>query len=615
MNATAAQPSATQPFLLQNPFKIVVEYKDEILMERTFQTSPITVGRLTDNDIVLPFDFVSRNHCVIEFKENHWVVTDLGSKLGLSENGKNGLKSLTLPANGSFLINKQVLIKVEIQKNVEFNETFAGAHDVAIDEPVLMTKIGRNSILALDPREHFLGNHGTTLTSQERAVQLVVMWHDQLLETREFGIGETIRWDDGFQFFDFGKTGKDSTDLLVPNGTKYKKVSLKPNMISTVPLQNGILLQFRYVPKSIRPPMHLELFDDKLLHPVLISSLIHGAIGASTLLAPIKPPVAAQEQPERFAKIIMPSKIEVAKVEPTPIPPPLPTPEPTPEKIAEVPTPTPPPEPKIEPKKVVEKKKKAPLKKIVKEKPRASEKAPEPKIAKAPEKKNEPPQAAVQAKVEKATPAPQPFNAKSVGALKTLALLTQKSSVPLANLDTIQVSREVASTSGSVTGHPQQATGDMLKQLNSTSEASTGASNSRGGKISGKYQTGGLSGKAGNRTVKGSIIGGASYADTARTEGLTRDQVMKIVGQHQSQIQQCYERSLVESPDLSGRAQFEWDIDANGVVSKVEVKETTLKGGETLLGCVKSIFAKMKFPKAKNGESTSPSIGLPFGRL
>jgi outer membrane biosynthesis protein TonB len=71
----------------------------------------------------------------------------------------------------------------------------------------------------------------------------------------------------------------------------------------------------------------------------------------------------------------------------------------------------------------------------------------------------------------------------------------------------------------------------------------------------------------------------------------------------------------VENANLSGRIEFEWEIQADGKVSEVRVKRSTVSGGDELSECVKKLFRNMKFPTAKNGQSTSPSIGFPFGRL
>jgi Ni,Fe-hydrogenase III large subunit len=125
----------------------------------------------------------------------------------------------------------------------------------------------------------------------------------------------------------------------------------------------------------------------------------------------------------------------------------------------------------------------------------------------------------------------------------------------------------------------------------------------------------GLSGKAGQRKIRGTVVGGATYSELTKNEGLTREQVMKVVEKHQAQIQMCYERALLQNPDIVGRAEFEWEIAPKGHVTQVKVKEATVRNGEVLLDCVKGVFASMKFPEAKNGESTTPTIGLPFGRL
>ena len=131
------------------------------------------------------------------------------------------------------------------------------------------------------------------------------------------------------------------------------------------------------------------------------------------------------------------------------------------------------------------------------------------------------------------------------------------------------------------------------------------------------YGTAGYSNRTGKRNVMGSVIGGATFTEIAKTEGLAREQVMNVVQNHQSQIQKCYESALMGDSNLAGRAEFEWEITSAGTVtaSSVTVKETNMKKADGLLGCVKDIFRKMIFPKAKNGATTTPTIGLPFGRL
>ena len=90
---------------------------------------------------------------------------------------------------------------------------------------------------------------------------------------------------------------------------------------------------------------------------------------------------------------------------------------------------------------------------------------------------------------------------------------------------------------------------------------------------------------------------------------------MAVIQKMLGEVQHCYERNLLSNPDLAGRMEFEWDIASSGDVTNVRVKRTTVNNGDGLGECVKGIFTGLKFPRASNGQSTTPSIGFPFGRL
>ena len=51
----------------------------------TPKNTPVTIGRLNCS-IDLNDDFLSRKHCMIEFKDNNWVLRD-GNKKNASKNG------------------------------------------------------------------------------------------------------------------------------------------------------------------------------------------------------------------------------------------------------------------------------------------------------------------------------------------------------------------------------------------------------------------------------------------------------------------------------------------------------------------------------------------------
>lgn len=129
------------------------------------------------------------------------------------------------------------------------------------------------------------------------------------------------------------------------------------------------------------------------------------------------------------------------------------------------------------------------------------------------------------------------------------------------------------------------------------------------------YGVNGLKGHGSGKAIAGVVIGVPKLMKMKEEEGLTRKVVMAVVQKHLGEIQQCYERSLLSNPNLAGRMEYEWLINPNGIVSDVRVTQTDMGQADQLKGCVFKVFAKMKFPKAQNGQNTEPKIGFPFGQL
>lgn len=637
--------------LVKQPIRLTVRHRDQLIMEQLFQHTPIRIGRLLDNDVVLPFDFVSRYHCELRFDDEGWVVTDLGSKNGLLTEAQVPTKQIRLEDGNTFRIQEIILQLAYVQQEELPAEDFTAIHEIqsVIDDEIL-EEIERTDG-SLDPGVHvplidvdvhavFMSPYYNVEAAREKALQVAVLWHDQLLESREFAVGRPVEFQFFGMSFSLGTVRADKTTLKIPKGARVSEGNGgAKNLVVTwrepAALQIGenVTLYFRYVPKSREIAMSREWIEEKLVDPLIVSGAIHGAAAVTFLMmAPKKHAPVVREEPERFATIIVqPTPIQVA-MEPTPPPTPEPTPEPTPPPVVPTPEPpkvakTKPPEPPKEKLKTVvsDKKRRRPALKR-KEDPGGPPKA---LPAKLPPK--EPPPVVAQTDeppVTMETPdapaaTPQPFNAKSVGTLKMLETLSVGPASEVANVEKIQISRAPAAVAGSMIGREAvSGTGEMISKLSqSASGGGTGkgdgvAGVAVGGKSAGgQYQTAGLSGKTGNRKIRGSVLGGATYTELSKNEGLTREQVMKEVQKHHARIQQCYERALMQNPDLVGRAEFEWEISPKGDVTYVKVKEATLKNGENLLECVKQVFASMKFPAAKNGESTTPTIGLPFGRL
>ena len=491
--------------------------------------------------------------------------------------------------------------------------------------------LGRQPILDLDVDALFCQPHADAASVKERALQIIVLWHDQVLDAKEIPIGEPIVWEFLGQEFELGDARRDKTPLRLPKGcTPIGGDPARPLALvvtwtepAAFRVIGALTVSIRYVPKSRELARKAGFVEERLVDPLLLSSALHGSAALTAILMAPKHPPAPRVEPERFATIIFAPPPPEVVLQPTPTPPPEPTPEPTPMVAKKEP------EPKKEVKKIVTEKK---LKKIAvarKEdpKPVIKEAKPAPKVAAQPKTKPEP------VKVAKAeppppippapAPSPQPFNAKSVGALKMLSMLsTAGPATHMANVDKIQVSRAPASVPGTLVGREAvSGTGDMISKLaQSANGGGKGKGDAAGVAVGGKnaggeYQTAGLSGTAGKAKIKGTVTGGATYTELSKNEGLTSEQVMKVVRKNESKIQQCYEKSLLDNPDLAGSAEFEWEISGAGSVNFVNVKNAAIKGGENLLDCVKGVFKGMKFPAAKNGENTTSTIGLPFGRL
>lgn len=634
--------------LVKQPVRLVAVHRGETLFDGVFQHTPIRIGRLVDNDVTLPFDFISRHHCELRFAHGIWVAADLGSKNGLIDPTNMRVDELVINDGDTFRIQDlSVHISYAEAPAHDFQamreaKTVIGSYDAS---PPPASEVGswddrqrqisqasfdvdgKRPLLDANLREILLEPHAMIGSAKKRAVQTVVQWHDQVLDVRELHPGSPVTIELLGESMNLGRVKSDKTKIKIPKGCTPltgddpKIMILTPDSPVAFRVDQSVTVTFRYVPRSKGLAGNTGWVEEKLVDPLLLSSAVHGVAAMAAILT-AKPQPKTTEEPERFATIIVAPTPAPLAMQPTPTPTPNPTPSPTPmiakkveEKIKEKPKPPPPEKKIVAVKKVrklaqMRKEEVAPPKAKVEMKVAAKD--PEPPVKIDPEPQTPP------------APAPTPvFEAKKVGALKMLSALNAGPASEIANVEKIQISRAPSNVSGSLVGREAiNGTREIESKLN---QSAKGGGNGRGDGIAGvavggtgaggSYKLAGLAGKAGNRKIRGTVVGGATYSELKKNEGLSRAQVMKVVQEHQGEIQACYERALMSNPDLVGRAEFEWEISPQGSVSGVKTKEATLKNGETLLDCVKGVFARMKFPAAKNGESTAPTIGLPFGRL
>lgn len=100
--------------------------------------------------------------------------------------------------------------------------------------------------------------------------------------------------------------------------------------------------------------------------------------------------------------------------------------------------------------------------------------------------------------------------------------------------------------------------------------------------------------------VKEKEITGSTKVGTPEIEGtLDRGAINKIVKQNSPAIQRCYLNALKANPQLKGRIEVTWMINADGRAESVQITEDTVKDG-SVTSCIKSVVSRWRFPKPED---------------
>ncbi len=120
---------------------------------------------------------------------------------------------------------------------------------------------------------------------------------------------------------------------------------------------------------------------------------------------------------------------------------------------------------------------------------------------------------------------------------------------------------------------------------------------STAGKGSGRTGFGlGSSGKKGEAEVS------YSAEDVEVRDGLTRDEIKRVVDAHQQEIQACYEKALVQenNPSLGGRITVDWFVNQGG--RAVNIQEASgITGSDYLFRCIAGRIGAWQFPRPRGG--------------
>jgi pSer/pThr/pTyr-binding forkhead associated (FHA) protein len=96
-------------------FKLILKFQDTVLEEYTFDTTPVTMGRREDNDVVIDNMAVSGHHAQIEEEEpNYYVLVDLESLNGTFLNQKKVMRERIFDGD-SIIIGKHSMEFVDLR--------------------------------------------------------------------------------------------------------------------------------------------------------------------------------------------------------------------------------------------------------------------------------------------------------------------------------------------------------------------------------------------------------------------------------------------------------------------------------------------------------------------
>jgi hypothetical protein len=88
--------------------------------------------------------------------------------------------------------------------------------------------------------------------------------------------------------------------------------------------------------------------------------------------------------------------------------------------------------------------------------------------------------------------------------------------------------------------------------------------------------------------------------------------VAAVVHDHAIEVQACFDRSLMEQPDLRGRLSVRATIDADGRVLDLTTFGAAMAGGGRLQECVMRAFRRWTFPPPPAGRTSSITYGFKF---
>lgn len=128
------------------------------------------------------------------------------------------------------------------------------------------------------------------------------------------------------------------------------------------------------------------------------------------------------------------------------------------------------------------------------------------------------------------------------------------------------------------------------------------------GGLSTKGKGGGQSGFGlGSSGNKGDADVSYSAEDIEVRDGLTREEIERVVKANQDSIEKCYEQALIQAGTaLGGRLKIGWFVNRNGNAENI-IQQSGISGGDSLFRCIASKISTWQFPKPRGGSGAQVS--------
>lgn len=143
-------------------------------------------------------------------------------------------------------------------------------------------------------------------------------------------------------------------------------------------------------------------------------------------------------------------------------------------------------------------------------------------------------------------------------------------------------------------------------------------------KSRGSVQVGSLEGNGnGTNYSKGGKVGvkgqGEAFVsldigNSSVEEGLTKDEVGRVIHAHMSEVRYCYETAMIRNPSVEGKLMLDFVIGGNGRVKSASPKESSLKDPQ-LDDCIVRRLTRWEFPHPKGGIDVAVSYPFIFKSL